>query len=431
MKTIHPLWLLVLSLLVPQPASACTIPVFRYALERWDLGTYDVLVYHRGPLPAELKAALKKWSDAPNRANIDITTLDLDGKLTPWQQELWNREGKPEATAWMLVRPPGAGPKEPSAWTGPCSVERLQGVIDSPLRQAMVAHLTRGASIVFVLMTGKDDKLNEAKFALLKKHLPILQRGIKLPVQSDDGPKILLPLPLQVSFPLLVLDRDDPKEASLVRLLLATEEGLDRENGPILFPIFGRGRVFPCLYGEHFTDEILYKATEFLCKDCSCQIKKLSPGVDLLVEADWPRIFDGLFEEKQLTAAPAGMFTLEQAPAHGGLSPIHLVPMPTGMFQTLPKQQRQGTAPGEPVPVKTVTPPAAAAPATPAAPAAPAGSTIVLLTTEAELLPPSVARPESQACCPLETRSLLWIATAVAAALVVLTGGWALSSLRK
>ena len=50
---------------VPRPASAhtCSIPVFRYALERWIPGPYEVLVYHRGPLSEADRKTLKEMED--------------------------------------------------------------------------------------------------------------------------------------------------------------------------------------------------------------------------------------------------------------------------------------------------------------------------------------------------------------------------------
>src|SRR3954470_20497328 len=104
MKILLRLCLLGLCLVLPQRASACTVPVFRYALERWELTPYDLLVYHRGPLPADMQAALKAWTDAPTKANVEITLIDLGGKMTAEQSQLWEREGDKGAAAWMLVR---------------------------------------------------------------------------------------------------------------------------------------------------------------------------------------------------------------------------------------------------------------------------------------------------------------------------------------
>ena len=41
------------------PASACNVPVFRYALERWKPDAYEVHVFHKGPLSERDRAAVR------------------------------------------------------------------------------------------------------------------------------------------------------------------------------------------------------------------------------------------------------------------------------------------------------------------------------------------------------------------------------------
>src|SRR5437660_1409899 len=103
-KLILPL-LFGLTVSIPQDALGCTIPVFRYALEKWELTPYDILVYHRGPLPAALQKTLAPWSATPNkRANIEVTVIDLDEKMDPVHRKLWERHARYEKTPWMMVR---------------------------------------------------------------------------------------------------------------------------------------------------------------------------------------------------------------------------------------------------------------------------------------------------------------------------------------
>jgi hypothetical protein len=293
--------------LVPAAARACTIPVFRYALEKWDLTRYDILVYHRGSLPAELEPTLKAWNDAPNKANLDITTIDLDAKVAPKRLKLWQREGKPAELPWMLVRYQDAEDDTISAWSGPCTADNLQRLADSPMRQSVLTELTRGSSCVFVLLTSDDATENRTVAAKLQKDLATLERKIKLqtPVESDLA-KLRLPLPIKMSLPLLTLDRTRPDEAAFVKLLLATEAGLDQIKGPIVFPIFGKGRVLCSLSGEEIDDKLSFVA-EFLCKGCSCDVKKLNPGIDMLMLANWNEIFETLYEKKNV--APVLMET--------------------------------------------------------------------------------------------------------------------------
>ena len=47
------LWLLAISLVWPAATFACNVPLFRYALERWEPDAYVFVVFHSQPLTAE------------------------------------------------------------------------------------------------------------------------------------------------------------------------------------------------------------------------------------------------------------------------------------------------------------------------------------------------------------------------------------------
>ena len=48
--------IIVLSLGFSSAAQACSVPVFRYALERWPADAYRLVIFHNGPLSAEQQA---------------------------------------------------------------------------------------------------------------------------------------------------------------------------------------------------------------------------------------------------------------------------------------------------------------------------------------------------------------------------------------
>lgn len=288
------------AILLPQQAHACTIPVFRYALEKWELTTYEIVVFHRGELPADVHTTIKIWTKMPLKANVDFTLVDLDAKTDPKLQKLWQREGNDKATPWMLVRYPVSRTEMLTTWAGPCSKANLLAVIDSPKRQEILGHLKRGVTGVFVLLTSGDSKADKVVHDMALKELQALQKKIKLPEQSKDGPQLKLPLPLKVVLPIVVLDRNRPEETAFVKMLLATEEDLEKAKSPILFPIFGRGRVLGSLTnlpdrGNELNEKQVMEVTKFLCRECSCQVKELNPGVDMLIAANWEEIFNKLF----------------------------------------------------------------------------------------------------------------------------------------
>ncbi len=296
------LLLIVAILVLPPPALGCTIPVFRYALEKWDLTPYEIVVFHRGDLPGDVQKSLDRLGKS--KWNVDLTVVDLAGKVAPNLsnnlRNTWKREAGDKEEPWMQVRYQGADRIGLGvAWSGPCTNANLQNVLDSPQRQALVNHLKGGASTVFVLLTSGNEQADKAAHAMVLKQLQFMEKKIKLPVQSKDGPQMKLPLPLKVDLPIVVVDRSAPAEAAFVKMLLATEEDLDKVKGPILLPVFGRGRVLGSLYGKELDEVQVSRATEFLCRECSCQIKELNPGVDMLMPADWNAIFDKMFEAKK------------------------------------------------------------------------------------------------------------------------------------
>ena len=97
-----------------------------------------------------------------------------------------------------------------------------------------------------------------------------------------------------------------------IKLLLETEPELDEAKGPILFPIFGRGRVLGSLTGKELNEEQIREVTKFLCRECSCQVKELNPGIDMLLTANWDDIFNKMFDDKQ--PAPADVPKVIESP---------------------------------------------------------------------------------------------------------------------
>ena len=93
-------------LAVALPARACTIPVFRYAMERWPPDIYEILVFHKGPLSAPDRKTvdwMKKTANSEESlANCAIRTVDLSGKLSEGVKALWQAQASAKPP-WMVV----------------------------------------------------------------------------------------------------------------------------------------------------------------------------------------------------------------------------------------------------------------------------------------------------------------------------------------
>ena len=107
-------------------------------------------------------------------------------------------------------------------------------------------------------------------------------------------------LPYRLS--ILTLSRSDPGERFLLNMLLKSESDLgEHKDEPMVFPVFGRGRLLGCLFGEYITPDKIQGAISFLAASCSCQVKALNPGMDLLIAAPWDRVvLDSYVEDTPL-----------------------------------------------------------------------------------------------------------------------------------
>jgi hypothetical protein len=283
--------LIVLAVLVPCQSRACSIPVFRYALERWEASPYQALVFHRGPLPEPAQAALRKLEQPTPPANLVVKAVDLDDLGDAAVRQVWQRQGNVAVLPWLVLRAPDADDKTADLWAGPLTEANVAPLLDSPARRRLAAALEAGA-VVFLLLESGDRAADDAAAILVEKRIARLPQEIILPELQQDGPQLLSALPLRAAFALQRLSRETAAERPFVRILLRSDEDLAEFRGPIVFPVFGRGRSLGGLRGKDLNEDEVRRAALFLCGACSCEVKRLNPGIDLLVSADWGRLLE-------------------------------------------------------------------------------------------------------------------------------------------
>ena len=278
--------LLLLALSAWLLAPTCNIPVFRYALERWPAAPYDVVVFHRGPLTDEGKAVLTALRQAG--ANLEVDRLDVAEALPPRRKALLERT-KLDAPCIVALYPGS----ELVAWSGPLTAEAAGRLTDSPARREIARRLLGGDSAVWLQLDSGDAGADAAAAKTLEAELKKLEQTLKLPAHAADDPPLLSDAPVRIAFSVARLPKADAAEAALIAMLRNSDTGLD---GPVVFPIFGRGRALWAMTGKGLTPANIAEAAGFLVGACSCEAKEQNPGVDLLFAADW---------EAGLTAAPA------------------------------------------------------------------------------------------------------------------------------
>jgi hypothetical protein len=283
--------LLVASLLcVAQASHACSVPVFRFALEQWQPAAYDLILYHRGPLSSSEQEAVRSIRRDTNTCNIALRMVDLDDKLSANDLAISRSLAKDTPLPFLALRYPGSNAEIANIWSGPLAAD-VSRLIDSPARRAIFDRLTDGDALVIVLVLSGDAAKDDAARKMLNEHLPKIAGRVGLSPKTDEGPQVQSLLPMRVRFPIVEVSRSAGEDV-FVRMLLGTEDGLDKVDGPIAFPVFGRGRALCSLHGRDLDNPTeLQHALNFLCRDCSCPAKELNPGIDLLIAGDWNVIF--------------------------------------------------------------------------------------------------------------------------------------------
>jgi hypothetical protein len=307
-------------LICVSPAWACDVPVFRYALEYWSAAPYQVDVLSDTPLSARERDALQQLdgasSQAAPRANAIIRLADPADPSDASSERLWRELGSP-ALPLLVLR--DIHTRRP-IWSGPLTASNVAKLVDSPARRGIARRILEGHSAVWVLLESGDRAKDSAAKALLDTTLRELEQTLKLPDPQGSvpfsGKEATAPPrpPLQLRFSPLTVSRGDPAESVFVQLLLHTEQDLDRYAAePMVFPVYGRGRVLYALVGKGITRENLEEAGRFLIGACSCEAKEENPGTDLLMAADWEGRLIGSAAQAAGPQPLVGLATLSQA----------------------------------------------------------------------------------------------------------------------
>ncbi|MDB5322778.1 MAG: hypothetical protein JWN40_4409 [Phycisphaerales bacterium] len=285
-------------------ARACTIPVFRYALERWAASPYEVVVFAKGELGDADRAVLEELTKKP--VNVAIRTVDVSGDMSPEHAAIWKNQRNAQLP-WVVVRFPESGEQAPLVWTGKLDKTALAEQLDSPARRELARRLLAGQSCVWVLLESGDKAKDDHLAAKLDETLKRVANTIELPEIAADGPQLHSPLPLKLEFSILRLARTDTREAALVKMLRVAEPELADSDEALVIPVVGRGRAISALAAPRVNDQGVGAFAQFICGQCSCEVKELNPGIDLLLAADWNVIFgDRQVERDEPAVAEAG-----------------------------------------------------------------------------------------------------------------------------
>ncbi len=273
-------------------ACACTIPVFRYALDRWEADKFHLVLpqdVSKEPAIQDLLRPLR----ANGKANLDFTTA-----ADPTQKDAVLRYSRTS---------------DKQVWSGKLDTATLSSVLDSPARKKLVQQLLAGDSVIWVI-ADSGSPVDVLEVERIEKRLKFLEQVASLPIQDPNDPDSQLGPgpPLKLKFTTLKLRLDDPAEQLLLRMLVGPRGNIDPATTSFASAVFGRGRVLGAWPLAILDDASLEDACMFLVGRCGCRLKNENPGWDILLNLDWEK---ALPAAETTAAKPADVETLSPPPA--------------------------------------------------------------------------------------------------------------------
>lgn len=291
--------LVMLSTMAVTNTQACTKPVFRYALERWDEAPYRLTVLNKGPLDEDTATMLKSLRPE-DVYGLLIDVANVEDELQEGAvRDHWLENPDPKRLPLALLQTPKRdGRKRTVIWEGPIDtsgINRLKQLLYSPLALDVVRRISSGDTAVWLIIKGSDGKADTALHNRLKKELAALESTLKLPHELDPDDSTydddLAPgVPMRTGFSILEVEADAPEAELFKRCLAAWDPELMKEDTAVVVPIFARARALAAFRPEELTEEVLKEVCYFLVGPCSCRVKELNPGFDLCIPAPWDRL---------------------------------------------------------------------------------------------------------------------------------------------
>ncbi|MFO7965240.1 MAG: hypothetical protein R6U50_15055 [Desulfobacterales bacterium] len=284
-----------------QEAGSCSVPVFRYALERWapdayygmilfkdemtkdERALYEQLEYNtKNDFPLNLKIQAVNTASVSKEKIEDVLKSDIPEKL-------------PVITLWY----PGSIGKTAPIFTKRFEPAIVDAISHSPKREELAKRLISKDAAVWILLQSGNMEKDQQVESLLRKELDAAH------IRLSKKPNPIIPgnqeNTVSYDFSILHLSQADPLEHIFVKTLLGSESDLyEHRNKPIIMPVFGRGRLLGALFGEFITENNIQGAVSFMTGACSCEVKAMNPGIDLLMAAPWERAVIDYWENETI-----------------------------------------------------------------------------------------------------------------------------------
>src|SRR6267142_2648873 len=172
-------------LCAPVICGACSVPVFRYALERWPADRFEGVLFVNGKLSEgqdEVLASIVRAADAPAAGlNLEMVKVDVSGEMPKKYRSMWKeQESSGAKTPWMVIRYQAAvGDEQRVMWAGGLESGEIVSLLNSPAREELGRRLMKGEALVFVMIESGQKVRDERAAKLIEEQIPILEKSVK------------------------------------------------------------------------------------------------------------------------------------------------------------------------------------------------------------------------------------------------------------
>ncbi len=253
---------------------ACSVPVFRYALEYWQPDPYRIILSYN---PAQTN----KFSEVLN----ELRKYKADSSFILRKIKSTKSNGK------IILKYPADKRIKNIVWSAPLSTQSLNRIMYSPMRKKFTDKILNGDSLIFLLLEGSNSKQNDKIANIIITNMTLVKNQIKLPYEYDDIPKEDLSMydtNIVFKLSMMRLSRTNSREKVFINILTkCLPDTIYKQSEPILFPVFARGRMLVALREKDVNYIILKNLCEYVAGECSCEIKSQNPGFDIFIPLGW------------------------------------------------------------------------------------------------------------------------------------------------
>lgn len=297
-------------LLIATSALACNVPVFRYALERWDADGFELAVLHSDQeLTEEEQQAfdlLEGYSfDGDDSINLHLHSLTPSTLPDHFLAAFFEEPPVFQESAVFYLFHPRPSNLPGLIFQAPLTLANVKKLLYSELRKTISDSICSGTTIVWVLVESGDPEKDSKVWKTLQEAVVDLPPTIELPEgitlangsvtgpldYSRDPDNVLdSDISLKIEFQALRLSKGS--EEVLMQTMRSGFE-LEPISEPRVYSFFGQGRCLDPLTGSEINLRNFKSIAKYLCGACSCEVKYQNPGIDVLMLCPWFKIVNG------------------------------------------------------------------------------------------------------------------------------------------